>query len=108
MTQVPQTPPPFRGPVDDAGDGQVVPERRARQGMRNRQMVFVLAISTILAAVILTLLWGAFAGPLHRVNRTTRPPTAQGFQRPALNPPMPGPNQVVTPLKNGEPRTPSP
>jgi hypothetical protein len=56
--------PTLKPPVDAAGDGQVIPESRAKQGRRGYPMLAVLAASTLLALVLLFGVWSIFFGRL--------------------------------------------
>jgi hypothetical protein len=56
---------PLKGPIDDAGDGQVVAETSARQGRRGLHMFAVLAISTVLAVIVMFGIWSTQAGKMN-------------------------------------------
>jgi hypothetical protein len=56
--------PTLKPPVDDAGDGQVIPENRVKQGRRGYPALAVLAASTLLAVVLLFGAWSLFFGRL--------------------------------------------
>jgi hypothetical protein len=94
------TPPPAHGPVNDAGDGQVIPERRAKQGRRGLHMFAVLAISTALAVVLMFGVWGLHAGKLNdaaQASGASKAAAAQSFDA--------GPSQPKPTPTPGQPRT---
>jgi hypothetical protein len=70
MTKLPNQDLPLHGPTNAAGDGQVVTEARAKQGLRGRHMMIVLAISVVLAAGAMFGLWALNAGALGSAART--------------------------------------
>ena len=57
------TPTPIRNvpPVNDAGDGQVISERQVKQGGRGKHMFVVLAVSIVLAIVVMFGIWSLHA-----------------------------------------------
>ena len=82
MTDLPQQDQPLHGPNNDAGDGQVVAETMAKQGLRGRHMMVVLSVSIVLAAVLLMVIWAFNAGPLRSASRANRPAPAAGSHIP--------------------------
>ena len=62
---------PIHGPVNAAGDGQVVAEVRAKQGRRGRHILVVLVVSTVMAVVAVFAIWGINARSL--ASHTQRP-----------------------------------
>jgi hypothetical protein len=65
MSDLTPTEQPLKGPIDDAGDGQVVAETSARQGRRGLHMFVVLAISTALAVIVMFGIWSIQAGKMN-------------------------------------------
>ncbi len=62
-------PTPDHGPILEATD--------ARQGRRGLHILWVLLISTILAATVLFVAWGMRSGDLAAADRTETPATAE-------------------------------
>lgn len=83
MTEQPNQEKPLHGPTNLAGDGQVVAESSAKQGLRGRHMMAVLSISVVLAGLLLLLIWAFFAGPLSSAARSGRTQPAAGSPAPA-------------------------
>jgi len=73
MSETPHQEKPLHGPVNAAGDGQVVPETRAKQGGRGRHMMVVLGVSVALAAVVMIGIWGFSSGALNKAQRAGGP-----------------------------------
>jgi hypothetical protein len=76
MTKLSDQDLPLHGPTDDAGDGQVVDEVKARQGFRGRHALVILICSVGLAAIVLFGLWGLNSGSLGGVSRGDHPAAA--------------------------------
>jgi hypothetical protein len=76
MTQLPDQDLPLHGPTDDAGDGQVVEEAKAKQGLRGRHALVILISSLLLAVLVLFGLWGLNSGSLGVAAHTDRPAPA--------------------------------
>ena len=86
-----------RPPINDAGDGQVIPETRAKQGRQGYQIFAVLAVSTVLAIAVMFGIWGLHAGKLSdaAASKTSRAAAAQSFNTPQSAPRMtPGPGSA--------------
>jgi hypothetical protein len=73
MSETPHQEKPLHGPVNAAGDGQVIHEARAKQGGRGRHMMVVLGVSVALAAVVMISIWGFSSGPLSRAQHAGGP-----------------------------------
>ncbi len=73
MSETPHQEKPLHGPVNAAGDGQVVPEVHAKQGGRGRHMMVVLGASVALAAVVMVGVWGFSSGALSRAQHAGGP-----------------------------------
>ncbi len=58
-------------PINDAGDGQVIPERQAKQGNRGRHMFVVLAVSVVLAVIVMFGIWSTQAGKMNAAARAS-------------------------------------
>lgn len=56
--------------------GPVVPENRAKQGLRGLHVLWVLAISTVLAALVLVAVWAMRAPSLGSVHGTAAAPAS--------------------------------
>jgi hypothetical protein len=56
---------PLKGPIDDAGDGQVVSETSVKQGRRGLHMFVVLGVSTLLAVIVMFGIWSTQAGKMN-------------------------------------------
>jgi hypothetical protein len=76
MSKTPRHDEPLHGPVNAAGDGQVVAETRAKQGGRGRHMMVVLGVSVALAAVVMIGIWGFNSGSLSRAQHAGGPTRA--------------------------------
>jgi len=73
MSETPHQEKPPHGPVNAAGDGQVVPETRAKQGGRGRHMMLVLGVSVALVAVVMIGVLGFSSGALDKAQRAGGP-----------------------------------
>jgi len=80
MSDMTPTEQPLKGPIDDAGDGQVVAETSARQGRRGMHMLVVLAISTVLAVVVMFGIWSLLAGKMNDAAHASRASKAAASQ----------------------------
>jgi hypothetical protein len=82
MTNVPPTAAAPHPPINDAGDGQVISERQVKQGRRGLHMFGVLAISVVLAVVLMFGVWGLHAGKMAtaaNANGASKAAAAQTF-----------------------------
>ena len=90
------TPEPIRSvpPVNDSGDGQVIPERQVKQGRRGMHMFVVLAISTVLAVIVMFGIWSTQAGKMNAAAHATGASKAAASQSFDAGPsqPKPAPN----------------
>ncbi len=95
------TPTPARAvpPVNDAGDGQMIPERQVKQGRRGMHMFVVLAVSTLLAVVVMFGIWSTQAGKMNAAAHTSGDSKAAASQTFDTGPsqPKPAPNTSQTP-----------
>jgi hypothetical protein len=73
MTETPDQDKPLHGAVNAAGDGQVIPETKAKQGGRGRHMMVVLGVSVALAAVVMIGVWGVSSGALSKAQHAGGP-----------------------------------
>jgi hypothetical protein len=73
MTETPDQEKPLHGAINPAGDGQVIPEVKAKQGGRGRHMMVVLGVSVALAAVVMIGVWGFSSGALGRAQHAGGP-----------------------------------
>jgi hypothetical protein len=94
MSDLTPTEQPLKGPIDDAGDGQVVAETSARQGRRGLHMFVVLAVSTVLAIVVIFGIWSTQAGKMNAAAHASAASKAAASQSFDAGPsqPKPAPN----------------
>jgi hypothetical protein len=71
MSDVTPTQEPTHGPINDAGDGQVVSERQVKQGRRGVHMFGVLAISIVLAVLVMFGIWSLHFGRMDSAAHAT-------------------------------------
>lgn len=76
MTKLSDQDLPLHGPTDAAGDGQVVAEVNAKQGLRGRHAFAILIISVILAAGVLFGVWALNSRSLGAAPKGDHPQTA--------------------------------
>jgi hypothetical protein len=90
--------PTTRPPVNDAGDGQVISETSVKQGRKGYTVFAVLAVSTVLAAILLFGIWGLHAGQLSNAgaaSKASRAAASQSFTTPESAPRQtPGPGSA--------------
>jgi flagellar basal body-associated protein FliL len=90
------TPTPIRNapPVNDAGDGQVISERQVKQGSRGKHMFVVLAVSIVLAIVVMFGIWSLHAGKMNDAAHASGASKAAASQTFDTGPsqPKPAPN----------------
>ena len=91
MSDVTPTPLEPQGPVNDAGDGQVISERRVKQGNSGLNMFVVLAVSVALAVIVMFGIWGLHAGKLADTAHATRASKAAAAQTFDAGPSQPKP-----------------
>ena len=100
MSNVPPTEASARPPVNEAGDGQVIPESRVKQGRQGYPVFAVLAVSTVLAVIVLFAVWAMYS---HRLNAhgqeggqdRVKSAAARSFNTPESAPKMtPGPGSA--------------
>jgi flagellar basal body-associated protein FliL len=94
MSNVTPTPIPTHPPVNDAGDGQVISERQAKQGNRGRHMFVVLGVSVALAVVAMFGIWGLHAPKMNAAAHASGASKAAAAQTFDAGPsqPKPAPN----------------
>ncbi|MDO9336029.1 MAG: hypothetical protein EON95_02185 [Caulobacteraceae bacterium] len=82
---------------DAEGDHTHIPATEARQGRRGLHILLVLLASTLLAAVVLFVVWGMRSGDLSDAQKTQVPPTRESTQGQATPPAAdPGPTAPAT------------
>ena len=94
MSDPTSTEQPLKGPIDDAGDGQVVAETSVRQGRRGLHMFVVLGVSTLLAVIVMFGIWSTQAGKMNAAasaSRASRAAASQSFDA-GPSQPKPAPN----------------
>jgi len=96
MSDVTPTP---QGPINDAGDGQIISEREVKQGRRGLHMFGVLAISIILAVLVMFGVWSLHYNKMDAAAHATGDSKAAASQSFDAGPsqPKPAPN---TPSSN--------
>ncbi len=82
MSETPDQGKPLHGPVNAAGDGQVIGEVRAKQGGRGRHMMVVLGVSVVLAAAVMIGVWGLNSKALSRAQHVGGPARAAAHHNP--------------------------
>jgi len=89
MSKTPDQEKPLHGPVNAAGDGQVLPEVHAKQGGRGRHMMVVLGVSVGLAVVVMVSVWGLSSGALGRAQNAggAKPAAVAGAPHKPASPP---------------------